>query len=243
MNLVSRSAWGARNPRSVSAIPGPVEGVSLHWEGVPLGATPHDQCDDGVRAIQRFHMDTRKWSDIAYNFVVCEHGSVFVARGWGVRSAANGTDRSNDRYHAVCFLGGEGDPFTAAAKAAIVALVAEGRRRYPQGLAVRPHSHFKATTCPGSVIRKWLVSDPFMPVPVPPAPTPTPPPQEDDDVKYRYTAPNREGIWVTDGWRLRRAATESVLRSIENTTVNLDDDPKWSAEEVAALHAWLVPVA
>lgn len=174
MNLVPRAEWGARSPRSRSRIDG-VLGMGIHWEGPPMGTPPHEKCDDHVRGIQRFHMDTRGWGDIAYNFVVCPHGRVYEGRGWGWRSAANGTAYGNDHFHAACYLGGTDDPFTDAAKDAFVEVVVEARRRYPDGKAVRPHSSFKATACPGDTIRGWLRTAAFDSAPVPPTPPPVPP--------------------------------------------------------------------
>lgn len=168
MNLVTRAEWGAKRPKSTPMKIGTVDGLAVHWEGPPMGTPPHADCAQRVRAIQRYHQVTKGWADIAYSFVVCPHGATFEGRGWGVRSAANGTQLANQHYHALCYLGGEGDPFTVEAQAAIVQAVAESRRRYPAGSAVCPHSVFRPTACPGDVIRRWLASDPFT------APTPAP---------------------------------------------------------------------
>lgn len=121
-----------------------------------MGSFPHDTCDDKVRTIQAFHMDTRGWADIAYNFVVCPHGYTFEGRGWGRRSAANGTNPGNDAYHAVCFLGGVGDTFTDQAKGQFVACRDEWVRLYGRAADVRPHSYFLQTECPGPAIRDWI---------------------------------------------------------------------------------------
>ena len=157
MRLVPRLAWRARPPRARRRIPGPVEGVAIHWEGPPLGSFPHSLCAGKVRAIQRFHMDARGWDDIAYSAVVCPHGHVFEGRWIGIKTAANGTSYGNNRYYAVCYLGGQGDSFTTAGKRgvndAIAALRRAGARR-----AVRPHSWFRPTLCPGNAIRAWLAA-------------------------------------------------------------------------------------
>lgn len=159
--MITRSQWGARKPRKTPDVVKARE-WAMHWEGPGMGGWPHDQCPGKVRSIQGFHMDTRGWSDIAYNFVVCPHGFVYEGRGWDVMSAA--TKGANGYTLAACYLGGEGDPFTDRAKAALNALFAE-RKTWP----VHPHSHYFATACPGDVIRAWLTHR-------------TTPPQGDDDM-------------------------------------------------------------
>jgi len=88
--------------------------------------------------------------------LVCRHGYVFVGRGFGARSAANGTVAANDRYFAVCFLGDDSkgrDDVTREARVMLARLVMEYRRRYPKARQVRPHSAFTATECPGDELR------------------------------------------------------------------------------------------
>ena len=109
--------------------------------------------------MQRFHIEDRGWLDIAYNHVFCRHGYVFVGRGFGARSAANGTNEANDHYFAICFLGddsvGRAD-VTPEARRVLRQLIAEYRRRYPKAREVRPHSYFVATQCPGNELRALI---------------------------------------------------------------------------------------
>lgn len=162
MNIVTRAEWGARPPKSTTRLPATKPGLTLHWEGPATGTFTHDKCPGRVQGIQRFHMDGRGWNDIAYNFLVCPHGTIYEGRGWGTQSAANGTTAGNQSDHAACYLGGQGDPFTRPAKTAFVWLRDESDRRYQQTTLVRPHSAHKPTECPGDVIRNWI---PKMPTP------------------------------------------------------------------------------
>jgi hypothetical protein len=88
--------------------------------------------------------------------LVCRHGYVFVGRGFGARTAANGTTAANDHYFAICFLGddsvGRAD-VTQEARRVLRQLIADYRRRYPKARQVRPHSDFIATQCPGDELR------------------------------------------------------------------------------------------
>lgn len=40
-----------------------------------------------VRNIQDYHLQTKKWFDIGYNFIIGRDGSVFVGRGWQYQGA------------------------------------------------------------------------------------------------------------------------------------------------------------
>jgi hypothetical protein len=94
--------------------------------------------------------------------LVCRHGFVFAGRGFGARSAANGTKEANDHYFAVCFLGddskGRAD-VTPEARQTLARLILEYRRRYPKARQVRPHSDFFPTACPGDELRALIRRD------------------------------------------------------------------------------------
>ena len=163
MNAVSRVRWGAIPPTAVTLLHGSeARGIALHYSGMDADEQgDHANCAARVRAIQRYHMYTRGWSDIAYNFLVCKHGYVFVGRGWGVRSAAQGTNEGNDGYHAVCFLGDDTearDDLTPKGRAALAALVRRAHARYPSAREVKPHSSFRPTACPGDELRSWIAA-------------------------------------------------------------------------------------
>jgi hypothetical protein len=168
MKLVTRAAWGARKPRSVTPLdPDDFKGAAVHYTAMDADRVwDHHDCASRVRGVQRFHMDTRGWQDIAYNFLVCQHGYVFEGRGWGVRSA--GQTWGNDSHVAVCFLGGDTarDDVTPAGRDAL------GEILRAIGGEVRPHSYFSATPCPGDELRgyietgAWKITKPW-PVPLP----------------------------------------------------------------------------
>ncbi|MGH7376858.1 MAG: peptidoglycan recognition protein family protein [Candidatus Methylomirabilales bacterium] len=173
----TRAEWGARPPKSVQAI-GTVRGVALHYSGSASDEqADHANCAGRVRGIQRYHMDTRGWADVAYNFLACLHGTVFEGRGFGHRSAAQGTNDGNAHYLAVCFLGNDSagrDDVTDAGRAALRYVVDQVRDDYLGAREVRPHSSFHATACPGDELRAWIAQG--MPASAQPSPEPAPPP-------------------------------------------------------------------
>ncbi|MDQ3866553.1 MAG: N-acetylmuramoyl-L-alanine amidase [Actinomycetota bacterium] len=135
-----------------------MRGLAVHYSASNADERAgHETCAARVRAIQRFHQEERGFCDIAYSFVFCKHGFVFVGRGWGVRTAAQGTSVGNDHYHAACFLGDDTagrDDVTPRGRKALAQLVLASRRRF--GDEVRPHSSFKATACPGDDLRRTI---------------------------------------------------------------------------------------
>jgi hypothetical protein len=159
--LVKRSDWGAAKARGHEHLdPAVVRGVALHYSGMNSDEqAEHRNCAGRVRGMQRYHMEEKGWLDIAYGHALCRHGYVFVGRGFGVRSAANGTTAANDRYFAVCFLGddtaGRAD-VTPQAYAALGELLRSYDRRIKRELDVRPHSDFVPTPCPGRELRRYI---------------------------------------------------------------------------------------
>lgn len=60
-----------------------------------------------VRNIQDFHMQTRKWDDIGYNFIIGRDGTVYVGRGW-LYAGAHSRDY-NKRSICIAFIGNFND--------------------------------------------------------------------------------------------------------------------------------------
>lgn len=180
MEFVSRAAWGAAAPKSTTDLPAKdVRGTAVHYSASEYDeAADHAQCAGRVKGIQAYHVVHNGWADIAYSWLTCQHGFIFEGRGWGRRTAAQGTNAGNDHYHAVCFLGGdkEGrDDVTPTGRQALAAVIADGRAHNPAGWEVRPHSDFHATACPGNELRQWLradMPDDWTKAPPPEAPVP-----------------------------------------------------------------------
>jgi hypothetical protein len=160
----TRADWGARPPKSRTAIPDP-EGDTVHYGGPSpwpdsvdrstaarfMASADHGRCASIVRAYQDFHMDDRGWSDIAYNSLACPHGHRYEGRGPGIRSAAQGTTDGNNRSYATCYIGGEGDPVGDPTK---FAFLDEGTPN--RMLRLRwGHRDWKSTACPGARLYAW----------------------------------------------------------------------------------------
>lgn len=178
VTVVSRAAWGARPPRSRTGLPAShVHGGAAHYNGPPMGLVSGcgngRRCAEAVRGTQRFHMDVRGWSDVAYSFLACPScGRVYEGRGWGVRTAANGTNHGNAHYFAFMALIGDGEPLTEPIKDAFRWFIATGRSRYGRFDATY-HGALKSTSCAGAPFNSWIRAG----MPGAPAPTPEPEPK------------------------------------------------------------------
>lgn len=157
---VTRVAWNAaRSSGSENQFQGFRRGIAVHWSGSREPDRGHKACLSEVRGIQRYHQQTKGWADIAYNYLICRHGYVFVGRGLQSASAANGTTGSNRTYVAVCFLLGKNDAAKGPAidqfNALRLFITQRGWRDQ-----VWPHSAFITTECPGENLRKWCLQFP-----------------------------------------------------------------------------------
>jgi hypothetical protein len=161
VTIISRSAsglrqWRKRAPRIVA---GKRRGLTGHivGSGKIARTADHSKCDDLVRSIQGWHQENNGWSDIAYSFLICPHGSIYEGRGWKwdqFANTPNGTSRdprlepAQDGWYTVCFLSGCGDPTYPAAMDAFEALRNHAVRNGLAGLEVTGHRDFKVKECP-----------------------------------------------------------------------------------------------
>ena len=143
MELIRRSAWGAAPPTGKPvAIPVPVRDLFLHHSAGPDGGP------ETVRAIQKFHQQSRGWADIAYSWLYSPRDRVFYeGRGPGVQQAAQRSHNSTG--HSVCVLGN----YEAARPPAHVVRDLADWGEWHGGTwgpsIYRPHRDVNATICPG----------------------------------------------------------------------------------------------
>lgn len=84
-----RSAWGARAPKVTPFVAGDFRLAIVHHSASANGYS-QGEVPSIIRGIQAFHMDSRGWDDIAYNFVVDRFGVVWEGRAGGVDKAVVG---------------------------------------------------------------------------------------------------------------------------------------------------------
>jgi len=155
MKIVTRAQWGAAPPESVTGRqPSALKGVVVHWFGSPPAKQNHADCDDLLRSVQRSHQ-AGEFNDIAYNHAVCQHGTVYELRGFGVQTGANGTSASNRDYAAIVAMIGTGDIPNPGVYAGLKDLISAWRVK-GAGHQVRTHGSITGSACPGPQLTAWV---------------------------------------------------------------------------------------
>jgi len=82
VRFVERNEWGAQPPSSpLTKLKLPVPYVIISHTATDY-CTTQSECTFRVRFAQTFHIESRQWSDIAYNFLVGGDGLAYVGRSW-----------------------------------------------------------------------------------------------------------------------------------------------------------------
>lgn len=227
MKFVSRTdlGWGP----SGSSLMGSAGGVKIHYLGThvdPSIVDDHRRCLDLWRNIRDSHLanTSERYTDIAYNAGVCQHGYVLEGRGAGRRSGANGNRALNDGDYAVAALLGDSgatDPAPDMLNGLRDAI--EWLRSNGAGDRVGGHQDGYPTSCPGKPLYAWVQAGAprpqetaEQPVTAPPAPQPpvmaaprfpgrlmavTSPMLHGDDVRDWQIQMRHRGWTIdTDGW-------------------------------------------
>lgn len=136
-----------------------------------------------VAEIRRWHIQERKWRDIAYAKIIDRDGQVAPGRDldgdgdvWEETGA--GAKGWNHNCIHLCLLGGHGsdaddkfaEHFTPAQDRALRKEIAAIRLWAGRQIPVKGHNEVAVKACPGFNVRDWYASS--EPLPVAPAPTP-----------------------------------------------------------------------
>ncbi|XP_025830018.1 peptidoglycan recognition protein isoform X2 [Agrilus planipennis] len=82
VRIISRLEWVAQPPvQTPNELTLPVSYVII-WHTATENCSDQAACILHVRTIQTFHIDSRHWWDIAYNFLVGGDGNAYEGRGW-----------------------------------------------------------------------------------------------------------------------------------------------------------------
>jgi hypothetical protein len=155
MRINPRSAWGALPPERLTRWNvRDLDGVVVHWFGIPKAVKKAADVPAQLRGVQRSHQ-AGEFSDIAYNFAVDPFGGIWELRGWDVQTGANGTADANRRFLAVVYAAGEGDPLTEAGAKSLGWIIRQAQLR-GVGTEVRKHGSITGSACPGPAVGAWI---------------------------------------------------------------------------------------
>jgi hypothetical protein len=121
-----------------------------------------------LRSWQDYHMDTHKWSDIAYQIAVDQEGRKYYLRGMGTKSGANGHTDVNDRFGAILLIVANDEQPSALLVEAIQEVIADFRDIYPGANKIVGHGDLKSTACPGKHVQALIRAGQFEPQPAAP---------------------------------------------------------------------------
>jgi SpoIID/LytB domain protein len=172
--IISRSSWGASSAGSCDS---PIYGSTTRGAVIhhTAGTNTYTKAQSAaiVKATQAYHMKSRQWCDIGYNFLVDKYGQTFEGRAGGVtkpvRAAHAGNLAVNEETMGVSLMGTfDKTTPTAAMETAVVNLVSWRFAQYKLpakgtyslgGLTlnrIAGHRNVVGTECPGAVVYSWL---------------------------------------------------------------------------------------
>ncbi|XP_066155304.1 uncharacterized protein [Euwallacea fornicatus] len=103
LRLVSRIEWLAQPPTDVTTpLHAPVPYAIIHHTAT-ANCSSQAQCVLHVRQIQSFHIESRGWYDIGYNFLVGGDGAAYEGRNWTTEGAH--TLGWNNKSIGIAFIG------------------------------------------------------------------------------------------------------------------------------------------
>lgn len=158
MDYVSRKELGWPASAAPEQTENPL-GCKIHYEGTEVPEVEHAKCKGRWNAIRNSHLANKAegYSDVAYNWAVCNHGVIFEGRGLGKRTGANGSQPLNRTHYAILWMGGTKGVVTpsSAAVAAIKELI-QYLREHSTGKEIKGHRDGYATACPGEPLYKLV---------------------------------------------------------------------------------------
>jgi peptidoglycan recognition protein len=153
-NIRTRQQWGARaaNTAWIPSQP-PTHVVIHHTDGQFVSCATQAACDQMMRNIQNFHMNSNGWADIGYNFCIGNTAVVYEARGWNRQGAHSPS--FNSRSIGFCFIGAFHTvlpPAAALNTAQAFITCARDWGRLASNYRLLGHRQDIATTCPGNAL-------------------------------------------------------------------------------------------
>jgi len=169
--LRSRRAWTSAPKANAHKVRRrDLRGVAIHYMGpkVPSRVYAGDEkaVANYLEGVRRYHVFTKGWSDIAYNYAVDNEGRIWTLRGARYLSGANGDTDVNSTHLAIVAVLGKGQVPSDAMLKGIRVAVRRLRMRYPFRLKeITTHAALRpgGTECPGKYLIREVGAGTFRP--------------------------------------------------------------------------------
>jgi hypothetical protein len=146
----SRASWGARKPQCSGGKNSAITRATIHHTVTPTNDSfgPKKR----LRQIQAFHMFTRGWCDIGYNYLVSRDGRIWTGRGKNVTGAH--VSNANTNNVGISFMGNYmGVKANKAQRCKSAKLLRWLHQKHPalklRRTDVKGHRQLGSTSCPG----------------------------------------------------------------------------------------------
>lgn len=155
-NIVSRNGWGAAPASGQMDAIGAVNYSIIHHTDTPnyeTGSTAAQR----VKNIQYYHMNTNKWSDIAYHFLIADDGIIYEGRSIQY-AGAHCVGRNSDSI-GIALLGTFNSVNISKAQerslTKLLGWLTDTRFNIPTD-NIKGHRDYNSTDCPGSQLYSYL---------------------------------------------------------------------------------------
>lgn len=227
MKIVPRSEWGAVYGTGDKGLARPAPRVVIHHTYRPdlVHGLSLESVAIHVRAIEEYHVRTKGWSGIGYNWLIDQDGRVYEGRGWG-RHGAHAAGVNSVSIGIAFMVDGSARTPTESAWRSAEWLIRYGVRagEIAPGYTLTGHRDHGNTDCPGDMIYEAMdrLRD-LSPDPVPEIAVPDRGPGTDDTLRLeKVDVPTREHVdAIVRAWRVDPAVVatgisvaETLLRGI-----------------------------
>lgn len=156
--IIPRDEWLSFEPRHQAHTTHKDRPVVVHWFGP---GRPAETLRGGISQCQGFaswHYQLPPnglgWADYAYNWTILREGTVLEGRGRDVRGAHAGSNLGNSLAGVMILVGTDEPEPTPAQYESLQWLAA--RERWTKYMG---HYEFSPTSCPGPVLRPWILEN------------------------------------------------------------------------------------
>jgi hypothetical protein len=175
--FLPRSAWTPTAASGATLGGSILRGVAYHWPGTTqdvIGAVSQEAIAARLRSYRTYHVQSRGWRDIGYNFAIDQAGRVWMCRStaWkgdlvGAHCASKANPDANHEYVGVLLLLGDQEKPSAAMVAAFRDWRARFLAGWPGRSDLRGHREVPGatTSCPGPAA---LAAEPLFAAPAAP---------------------------------------------------------------------------